>query len=82
MLYIKNRIDTSNSELNKKVFDSEVIDTLYNLTSTEERSLFFNKFNSSLPLVRTGGIYLIQYKDDLNIYYIYLQSIILSFKGS
>ena len=62
-----------------------VVDTCYNLTSTppppllplgyrpapaqagakaEQRVLFFNKFNNK------GGIYLIQYKDDLNIYYI------------
>ena len=34
------------------------------LTSTEQIVLFFNKFNDK------GGIYFIQYKDDLSIYYI------------
>jgi hypothetical protein len=57
----KNRIDPS---LKLKLFDSEVVDTCYNLTSTEQKSLFFNKYNDK------GGIYLIQYKDDLKIFYI------------
>ena len=47
-----------------KLFESQVIDTCYNLTSIEQRIEFFNKFKNK------GGIYLIQYKDDLSIYYI------------
>lgn len=43
---------------------SKIVDTCYNLTSLEQRTLFFNKYKDK------GGIYLIQYKDDLNIYYI------------
>lgn len=37
-----------------KLFDSELIDTYYNIT--EENVLFFNKYKDK------GGIYLIQYK--------------------
>ena len=47
-----------------KFFDSAVIDTCFNLISQEQRNLFFNKYNNK------GGIYIIQYKADLNIYYI------------
>lgn len=47
-----------------KLFDSKVIDTCYNITSKEQRELFFHKFKNK------GGIYLIQYKGDPNIYYI------------
>lgn len=47
-----------------KLFDSEIIDSCFNLTSNEEINLFFNNYKNK------GGIYLIQYKDDLNIYYI------------
>ena len=59
----KNRIVPSAGQ---KLFDgsADVVDTFYNLTSTEQRVLFFNKYNNK------GGIYLIQYKDDLSIYYI------------
>ena len=32
-----------------KLFDSEVVDTCYNLTYTEQRVLFFNKFNDKAP---------------------------------
>ena len=46
-----------------ELFDSEVIDTCSNITSTEQRTEFFNKFNDK------GGIYLIQYKDNPSIYY-------------
>ncbi len=47
-----------------KSFDSNIIDTCLNITSSKELSFFFNKFKDK------GGIYLIQYKEDLNIYYI------------
>ena len=57
----ENRTDSS---FKGKLFDSDIVDTFCNLTSTEQRVLFFNKYNNK------GGIYLIQYKDDLSIYYI------------
>jgi len=57
----ENRIDSCPKG---KLFDSKIVDTFYNLTSTEQKVLFFNKYNNK------GGIYLIQYKDDLSIYYI------------
>lgn len=47
-----------------KTFDSDVIDTCYNWDSKEQRDLFLNKFKDK------GGIYLIQYKNDQNIFYI------------
>lgn len=47
-----------------RLFDSEVVETCYDLTFTEQRLLFFNKFKNK------GGIYLIQYKEDKSIYYI------------
>lgn len=47
-----------------KIFDLEVVDTCKNITSNEQRSLFFNKYNNK------GGIYLIQFKEDLSVYYI------------
>ena len=39
-----------------KLFDSNIIDTCYNLTSIEDKNNFFNKFKGK------GGIYLFQYK--------------------
>lgn len=63
----KNRIDASLTLALKstwKPFESEKVDTIKNITSTEERNLFFNKYKDK------GGIYLIQYTEDLNIYYI------------
>jgi hypothetical protein len=47
-----------------KLFDSEVIETCYNFTSTKQRVLFFKKFEDK------GGVYLIQFKEDSSIYYI------------
>jgi len=47
-----------------KLFDSELIDSLDNLTSIENKKLFFDKYKEK------GGIYLIKYKEDENIYYI------------
>jgi NADH dehydrogenase/GIY-YIG catalytic domain len=47
-----------------KKFDSQLLDTCYNLTLSKEKSLFFNKFKDK------GGIYLFQYKENPLIYYI------------
>ncbi len=47
-----------------KLFDSEVIDTLYDITCIKQKDMFFNKFENQ------GGIYLFQFKYDKNIYYI------------
>jgi hypothetical protein len=66
----KDRIDYSllsfdSSTGNKwKLFDSVVLDTLYNIASTEEKNKFLSKYKDK------GGIYLFQYIDDSSVYYI------------
>jgi len=47
-----------------KVFDKNLLATCSDILNLKERSLFFQELSD------TGGIYLIQYKYDLNIYYI------------
>jgi hypothetical protein len=47
-----------------KLFESELINSLDNITSLENHKLFFDKYKEK------GGIYLIKYKEDENIYYI------------
>ena len=68
ILHDKNRSIISTLYQNRvapvKLFKSKIVDTCYNITSSEQRALFFKKYQDK------GGIYLIQYTDDLSIYYI------------
>ena len=67
ILHDKNRSIISTLYQNRvapvKLFKSKIVDTCYNITSSEQRALFFKKYQDK------GGIYLIQYTDDLSIYY-------------
>lgn len=47
-----------------KLFVSEIIDNFYDLTSKDNKILFFDKYKDK------GGIYLIKYQEDESIYYI------------
>lgn len=69
-LLYKDRIDNpiisfdSSTGNQWKLFDSVVVDTLYNITSNGDKNKFLSKYKDK------GGIYLFQFIEDSSVYYI------------